>query len=54
MTDASCLCLIGLGSSLGMLSQRMNLVGRISDDSEANVFLSAGELISQQTQFAFY
>ena len=46
MTDASCLCLIGIGSSLGMLSGSMSLVGGISDDSEANVFLSAGELIS--------
>jgi hypothetical protein len=47
MTDASCLCLIGLGNLLGMLSWRMSLVGRISDDSKANVLLSADELISQ-------
>lgn len=47
MTDTSCLCLIGLGSSLGMLTWRMSLVDRILDDSKANVFLSAGEFISQ-------
>lgn len=50
MTDTSCLCLIGLGSSLGRLSYRMFC----QIDSMATALLSAAELISQQTQLSSY